>query len=268
MTSPEDKRKLARQFFTRATQAEGKQNWEYAVEMWRNAVKLDPENQDFRIHLRNAQRQVYGNNGSGAKMSSLKLRGFRGKAKKAASKEEWNQADNIAEEGLTLNPWDAGLLAEVARSCMARDFHNIAAINYKWAVDQEPENKEYLRNLAAALEAQGKYNEAIIIWDRIHKMDPMDSEARSKVTQLNAEKIIDRSYEDAADTRDMKQQEEKESEYDHFDPRAKQEKVIGPGMSAEDDMKRAREAGCRGILNKPICKETLQSTLRDLFTDQ
>jgi tetratricopeptide (TPR) repeat protein len=240
LASPEEKRKLARQFFTRATQAEGKQNWEYAVEMWRNAVKLDPENQDFRLHLRQAQRQVYGNNGSGAKMASLRLRGFRSKAKKAASKEEWNQADNIAEEGLTVNPWDASLLAEVGRYCMERGFHNIAAINYKWAVDQEPENKEYLRNLGAALEAQAKYNEAIIIWDRIHKLDPMDSEARTKVTQLNAAQVMDRGgYEEAGDTRDVKKQGEPQSAYDAFDPGAKKEEVIGPGMSAEEDMKRA-----------------------------
>ena len=136
--------------------------------MWRNAVKLDPENQDFRIHLRNAQRQMYGNNGSGAKMANFSLRKFRSKAKKAASKKEWNDADNAAEEGLSVNPWDAGLLAELGRACMERGFYNIAAINYKWAADQEPENKEYLRNLGAALEAQAKYSDAIIIWERIY----------------------------------------------------------------------------------------------------
>lgn len=44
--------------------------------------------------------------------------------------------------------------------------------------------------------------------------------------------------------------------------------MIFTSLGGEDDMKRAEDAGCRGILNKPICKETLQSTLRDLFCDQ
>lgn len=241
MTSPEDKRKLARQFFSRATQAESKQNWGYAVEMWRNAVKLDPENQDFRVHLRLAQRQSHGNNGTGKRMATLTLRGYRSKAKKAASKEDWNAADNIAEEGLTVNPWDASLLVEVGRACLERGFNNVAAINYKWAVDQEPENREYLRNLANVLEVQAKYNDAIVIWDRIYKMDPMDSEARTKVTQLNAKQVMDHGgYEDADDTRDVKKQDEQpRSAYDDFDPGAKKDEAIGPGMSVEADMQRA-----------------------------
>jgi CheY-like chemotaxis protein len=43
--------------------------------------------------------------------------------------------------------------------------------------------------------------------------------------------------------------------------------MIFTSLGGEDDMNRAKEAGCRGILNKPICKETLQSTLRDIFGD-
>jgi CheY-like chemotaxis protein len=44
--------------------------------------------------------------------------------------------------------------------------------------------------------------------------------------------------------------------------------MIFTSLGSEDDMKRAHDAGCRGILNKPICKETLQTTLRDIFGDQ
>lgn len=240
MASPEEKRKIARQFFTRATQAEQKQNWEYAVEMWRNAVKLDPENQDFRFHLRLAQRQVHGNNGTGARMSGMTVRKWRNKVKKAASKEDWNEADHLAEEGLSINPWDAGLLAELGRACFERGFHNMAAVNYKWAVEQDNENLDYLRKMAEALEVQAKYDEAIKIWDRIHKIDPMDSDARSKVTQLHAATVMDRGgYEDADDTKSVKQ--EQKNAYDDFDPAASKggAKEIGPGMSKEADLQRA-----------------------------
>lgn len=211
--------------------------------MWRNAVKLDPENQEFRTQLRFAQRQMHGNNGSVSTMARLNVRKYRSKSKKAAAKENWDEADSIAEEGLSVNPWDAPLLMEVGRACMERGFHNVAAINFKFAVDQESDNKEYNRQLAFALEAQAKYNEAIKIWDRIYKMDPMDSEARTKVTQLNAKQVMDHGgYEDADDTRDVKKQDKEEaprSAYDDFDPGAKKEEVVGPGMSVEADMQRA-----------------------------
>lgn len=238
MASEEEKRKIARQFFTRATQAESKQNWDYAVEMWQNAVKLVPDNQEFRLHLRLAQRQKHGNNGKGTK--SLTVRSLRSKAKKASSKEEWAETDNIAEQGLNLNPWDAGLLAEVARSCFERGFHNMAAINYHWAVEQDKDNIDLLKKLAESLEIQAKYKEAITIWERIHKLDPMDSSARSKVTQLHAETVMDRGgYEDADSTENVKQPQK--SAYDDFDPGAAKsgQQEVGPGMSVEADLKRA-----------------------------
>jgi tetratricopeptide (TPR) repeat protein len=238
LASEEEKRKIARQFFTRATQAESKQNWDYAVEMWQNAVKLVPDNQEFRLHLRLAQRQKHGNNGKGTK--SMTVRSLRSKAKKASSKEEWAEADNIAEQGLNLNPWDVGLLTEVGRSCFERGFHNMAAINYNWAVEQDKENIDLMKKLAESFEVQAKYKEAIAIWERIHKLDPMDSNARSKVTQLHAETVMDRGgYEDAEDTKSVRQ--EQKSAYDDFDPGASKsgQPEVGPGMSVEADLKRA-----------------------------
>jgi CheY-like chemotaxis protein len=44
--------------------------------------------------------------------------------------------------------------------------------------------------------------------------------------------------------------------------------MIFTSLGGEDDIQRAQDAGCQGILNKPICKETLQSTLNDLFRNQ
>ena len=65
---------------------------------------------------------------------------------------------------------------------------------------------DLLKKLAESLEIQAKYKEAITIWERIHKLDPMDSSARSKVTQLHAETVMDRGgYEDADSTENVKQ---------------------------------------------------------------
>ena len=41
--------------------------------------------------------------------------------------------------------------------------------------------------------------------------------------------------------------------------------MIFTSLGGEDDLQRAQDAGCQGILHKPICKETLQNTLHDLF---
>lgn len=236
--SDDDKKRFAVQFYMRASQAEQKQNWEYAAEMWRNATKLDPDNEKFRGGLRFAQRKSLMDDKSKAK-SGMKLRGIKGKVKKALAKEEWKEADHLAEEGLMMNPWDAQLLADVGRACAERGFLKMACMNYKWAVMEDKENKALLKTFAIALEAMAAYDEATNVWDRIYKLDPMDSEARSKITSLGALKMMDRGgVEDAESTLDVKQGT---SAYDDFDPgvqRAKQE-VVGPGQSAEADLQRA-----------------------------
>jgi tetratricopeptide (TPR) repeat protein len=115
----------------------------------------------------------------------------------------------------------------------------MASINYNLAVKEAPESKPLLRLLALTLEAMASYKEASNYWTRIYQLDPMDSEARSKITQLGAMEVMDRGgVEDAESTQDVKH---KSSAYDDFDPgaqRGKQE-VLGPGMSAEADLQRA-----------------------------
>lgn len=41
--------------------------------------------------------------------------------------------------------------------------------------------------------------------------------------------------------------------------------LIFTSLGGEDDLKRAREAGCQGFLNKPISKEVIQSEVSKIF---
>ncbi len=233
-----DKNRMFQQLFARGNEAMNKQNWAYAVEMFMNCLKLDAENQQVRINLRISQRKMHNDNGSGARMAGMKLMGVRGRVKKLRGKEDWNAMDLAAEEGLAVNPWDGQLNADVGDACLGRGFLHVAAIAYKWAYESEQNNKEYIRKLAGTLESLADYKNAILFWEKIYKMDPLDSEARSKVTQLHAQSVMDRGgYEDADNTRDVKKQQT--SEYDKFtsSPQSKQE-VVGPGMSIEADLKR------------------------------
>jgi CheY-like chemotaxis protein len=37
--------------------------------------------------------------------------------------------------------------------------------------------------------------------------------------------------------------------------------IIFTSLGSENDMKRARDAGCNGFLNKPVCKDELQTAV-------
>lgn len=43
--------------------------------------------------------------------------------------------------------------------------------------------------------------------------------------------------------------------------------IIFTSLGSEEDIKKARDAGCHGFLNKPISKEALQETINAVFED-
>lgn len=235
-----DKNKIAADCLKRGTEAMQREQWDYAVEMFTQSVKLVPDNVLFRQSLRGATRRMYKDNGSGAKMAGMKLMKVRGRLKKAQMSKKWEAIDAIAEEGLRINPWDSGLNAAVGDACRNLGYHNVAIFAYEKALEGDPENKELNRVYARLQEERGNYAQAIGAWNRILKVDKLDSEARSKVTQLEASTMMrDGNYDNATSTQDVR------TGYDYDRPGAKGRQVAreqaadGPGMSLEADLERA-----------------------------
>lgn len=214
-----------------------KQSWDYAIEMFSQCVELEPENLMYRQVLRGAEHKKYNDNKKGAMMAGMKLAGTRQRIKRARTKEDWKTVDHEAEKGLLVNPWDAQLNADVGEACFNLGYSEVAKFAYEKAVEAEPANKEYLRMLAQILEDRGEYDQAIGCWDRVRKLDPLDSEARSKMTQLSADKVIGRGgYEEAKTTREVTK-----TAYDLDRPAQRNVPgaVEGPGVSVEADLQRA-----------------------------
>ena len=215
-----------------------KQNWDYAIEMIGQSVKFDPGNLVFRQTLRGVERRKYPTKGSGAKMAGMRLMGVKASIKKARMTRNWANLDQSAEEGLTLVPWDAELNADVAEATANQGFVDVAVQAFRWSVEMDPNNKTTLKSLGSLLEEKGEFLEAIKFWDRVFKLDPLDMEARSKITQLNASSVIrDGEFEDE----DGKKKER--SIEDIRKAIGKQASATaaadGPGQSEEADMQRA-----------------------------
>ena len=121
----------AQEWFKKGNEAMGRQNWDFAVECFSNAVKMKSDVVLFRQTRHLCCRKLYGDNGTGAKMAGMKLMGIRGKIKKARGKEDWAAMDQHAEEGLAVNPWDGQLLADLGEACAAQDRGELAAYAYR-----------------------------------------------------------------------------------------------------------------------------------------
>jgi tetratricopeptide (TPR) repeat protein len=235
-----DKNKIAADCWKRGNEALAREQWDYAVDMATQAMALVPENVLYRKTLRGATKKKYKDNGSGARMASMKLMKVRGRMKKAQLTKDWPSLDKAAEEGLKINPWDATLNAAVGEACQNIGLADVAIFGYEEAIKANPDSKDYNRAYALLQEERGNYQEAIVCWRRIYKMDSLDTQARSKMTQLEADTVINRGgYEGAESTRDVK------TGYDYDRPGAagrqsqSQQDADGPGMSAEADMQRA-----------------------------
>ncbi|WP_230849387.1 tetratricopeptide repeat protein [Planctopirus limnophila] len=226
------RKKIANEWWKKGTEAMSRQNWDFAIEMFGNAVQFFPEFMNYRQALRGVEEKKYGNNKTGARMVFLKVNSLRGRVKKARTAKDWAEMDKAAEEGLALNPWDGQFNHDVGECCRERGFEEVATWAYEKAVQSEPENKTFLISLADIYEQRGNYQGAVGIYQRLAKLEPLNGSYRSKITQLGASQTIDRGgYEKAKDTQEMKRG------YEH-DRLAKAEEADGPGMSVEADLQR------------------------------
>ncbi|MBT5018082.1 tetratricopeptide repeat protein [Planctomicrobium sp.] len=191
----------ARKCYQHGNKAMEAGNWDMAVQMFSQCVKLVPNHLTYRQLLRNSTKKKYGDNKKGAgALGKTKLISLRSKVKKAKQKENWQDASLLAEEGLLLNPWDAQLNVDIAEAAKGMDETEIARFAYVEAVMAAPKDKEIHLALSALLEERGEYTEARKIWERIQIIDPKDIEVSRKLSALDAMQATKQGGFDEADS--------------------------------------------------------------------
>lgn len=201
-----DNKAMARQCYQRGNKAMEAGNWDMAIQMFGQCVKLVPDHLNYRQLLRNSTKKKYGDNKKGAgALGKTKLISLRGKVKKAKQKEQWKDASLLAEDGLLLNPWDAQLNVDIAEAAKGMNEMEIARFAYLEAVYAAPKDKDIHLALAALLEERGEYVDARKIWERIQIIDPKDIEVSRKLSALDAMQATKQGgFDDAKNSGDVK----------------------------------------------------------------
>lgn len=242
MTSDKNK-KIAADCWRRGNEALAKENWDYSIDMFTTAVKLEPEALLYRQTKRGAERKKYGDNNSGSKMGVLKITGLKTKIKNSRRKKDWATVDQYAEEGLTINPWDAVLNADMAEACKNLGYLDPAIFGYKMAIENDKAKKSYYTDLGTLLEEKGEFKQARECWEMALKLDPVDGNARSKVTALMAtETRVRGGYEGAENSGGAKRQsayDEGRATREERQQAQKGSAPDGPGQSLEADLQRS-----------------------------
>lgn len=217
-----------------------KENWDYSIDMFTKSVTLSPANLLYRQTRHGCIKKKYDENGTGAKMSSMKLMKPKGRIKKGRGKKDWEAVDKAAEEGIAINPWDPDLFIALGESCLEREMDSITKYAYEAAVSVAPDSIPHLKALAQFARDKGEYKIARACFSKIYQLDPEDSDARQAMGQLDAESMLDRGgLEDAKTAEDVKKEPVNAYEADRqARKQGMQSAVDGPGQSEEADLQR------------------------------
>ncbi len=171
--------------YAKAREAVERANYDYAVELFRQVLRQDPEYQDARKVLRGTERRrlqekgrsIVGLVGLPFAMAWTFFSGLTGGARKKLE---------AYEDFLEKHPDSFWGLCGAARAAEKAGLTNEAVDIYRDALNHKPQNKKALRRLADLLIDQGDTAEALKYLKRLRDLQPEDRELLHEVRDLEA----------------------------------------------------------------------------------
>ena len=203
----------ARTFFQYGNDAAQKSNFDYAIDMYKQACKLATPNMDFRKALRLTQRRKFQNEPSKVgRLVGVTNKTIHMKARSARGKENYKACLDVLEDAFTNNPWDVTAAREAAEAAEMLELYPLAEW-YLESVQSEvgAKDAEFFRHAAHVHELCKSWPKAIAAWEAVKRIDPYDDEASRKINGLSASATIQRAkYEDAIEEKEQAPKESAE----------------------------------------------------------
>jgi tetratricopeptide (TPR) repeat protein len=186
-------RQKAQMLFKYGNDAALKDNYDYAIQMYRDACKLHPDNLLYRKALRGIERRKFGNEPAkvgrlvGARNQPIRMR-----ARGARGKGHHTQALEICEEAFAHNPWDVAAAREAAEAAEQLGWNELA----QWLLESVAgvaNDADFFRYMAHVHELNASWQKAIAAWERVKKIHPYDEDANRQINALAASATIQRS---------------------------------------------------------------------------
>lgn len=184
----------AQLLFDRGNDAAMKNNLDYAIEMYNQALQIDPNNLLYRQALRGVERRKFGNEPSkvgmlaGARVGPIRMR-----AKGERGKGHWEKALEACEEAFRINPWDVATAREAAEAAKGLNNRPLAVWMLESVHAQATKDRDFLRHLAETYEWAQQFGKAIGCLEKVLELNPSDEAARRQIRALSASATIHRS---------------------------------------------------------------------------
>lgn len=195
--SDASKTTLAMECYAKGNDSLKRGNFDYAIEMFFTCTRILPDKILFRQALRDAEFKKYGNNKTGAKMATLRMKPAQAKVTYAKARKNWSAVIEACEEALQQNPWEVSVLFELAKAAKELGMSETALWVAQSACAVDKKTKDLWVFTADLLEQAAMFDRAIAAWEMVKKIDPKDHDASAKARQLAASSTIQKGrYDD------------------------------------------------------------------------
>lgn len=181
--------------YLRGKEAVDRGDFNYAIAIFRDVLKMDPKHRNSRIALRGCEMKKFGASGGGVKAkvtgffkgigALVKMNLFRSKPEKAA---------DAAEAYLANDPTNLYVLVQLAKALERAGHLDAAADTLEFARQRNPHHLGVLWRLGEVLFALGQYEKSVRCFQTILSLRPNDREASERCRSVSAESHLKRSH--------------------------------------------------------------------------
>jgi tetratricopeptide (TPR) repeat protein len=234
--------------FEKGSEAFNKKNWDYAIEIFKNIVQIDPNHVKSRQALRMTAIQKGKQVGFPGKMSSS-IYGAKAQASMAVQKGD--KKIQVAQDYLNGDPLHTNVRLALGAALAEGNYTDGAITEYEHVLQDDSSNTVAMKALGTLHAKKGDHKKAIEYYSKVSALDPTDREVAGQLKNLLAENTIKQGkMTEASSFRDMLSSKEGAS-------RAEQDKHLVKS-SAEIDEEIARmQAQVAADPANPIQAKTL-----------
>ncbi|MHC4894257.1 MAG: tetratricopeptide repeat protein, partial [Planctomycetota bacterium] len=170
----------------KADEALRRRNYDFAVEMYRQLLDVDPDQGEARQGLRRALKARHG----GKLLRSLIGAAPLSKAHGMLKLKKYDAAARALEDYLKNNPVDVPANLLLGEALEAAGHQRSARAVYEFVAELDPKNGAGLRRAGAMFQATGEFARALEYYERALAADPRDQEALKARKDLAAETAL------------------------------------------------------------------------------
>ncbi len=178
----------------KAEEALRRRNYDFAVELYRQLIDLDPDLGDARAGLRRALAKRHEQQGKGKLLRAVSGALPLSRAKTLSRLGKHEACARALEDYLATNPLDedANLMLGLALE-QAGHFNSARAV-YEFTAEIAPRNPAALKRAGAMMQRSGEPQRALAYYERALEVDPRDQEALKARKNLAAETALSRTH--------------------------------------------------------------------------